>query len=92
MTFQDHLYVQYVELTVFQTEYLHVSSRFKDNETFILDIPDSGCNLEEVNIELDKLESLMEVVNRIITDLMDSVSLQLHLSLFTMCMCPKISY
>ena len=53
-----------MELNVFQTEYLQVSGKFKDNEEQIMGIPDSGCNLEEVNFELDKLESMMEVSSK----------------------------
>ena len=50
-----------MEITVFQTEYQQVCTKFKDNENILLDIPVSGSNLEEVNAQLDKLEALMEV-------------------------------
>ena len=60
--FQDHLYVQYVEITAFQSEFHQVSSKFKDNESLIQSISESGSTLGGVNTELDKLESLMEVI------------------------------
>ena len=58
---QDHLYVKYVELVVFQNEFQQLVVRFKENEKIIQDIPVSGSDQTEVNIHLDNLENLMEV-------------------------------
>lgn len=62
ISLQDHLYVQYVEITVFQAEFHQVSNKFKDNESLIHSICESGSHLADVNSELDKLESMMEVI------------------------------
>ena len=58
---QDHLYVQYVEMVVFQNEFQELVVRFKENEKIIQDIPVTGSDLTEVNAHLDSLENLMEV-------------------------------
>ena len=58
---QDHLYVQYVELVVFQNEFEQLVVRFKENEKIIQDIPVNGSDSAEVNRHLDTLENLMEV-------------------------------
>ena len=58
---QDHLYVQYVEMVVFQNEFQELVVRFKENEKIIQDIPVTGSDLAEVNAHLDSLENLMEV-------------------------------
>ena len=55
------MYVQYVELVVFQNEFEQLVVRFKENEKIIQDIPVSGSDQAEVNIHLDNLENLMEV-------------------------------
>ena len=54
--------MQYVEITVFQAEFHQVSNKFKDNESLIHSICESGSHLADVNSELDKLESMMEVI------------------------------
>jgi len=60
---QDHLYVQYVELNVFQNEFRDLSNKFNENEKIILRLEMSGSCLEEVNAELDKLDSVMEALS-----------------------------
>ena len=61
---QDHLYVQYVEMVVFQNEFQELVVRFKENEKIIQDIPVTGSDLAEVNAHLDSLENLMEVTSQ----------------------------
>merc|ERR1719167_817731 len=60
---QDHLYVQYVELNIFQNEFQTLSNRFKENEKLLLGLKMSGSSLEEVNAHLDKLESVTEDIS-----------------------------
>ena len=60
---QDHLYVQYVEVAVFQAEYQQLSGKIRENEAIIQSICESGSSLGEVTGELDKLEDMMEVAN-----------------------------
>ena len=55
------MYVQYVEMVVFQNEFQELVVRFKENEKIIQDIPVTGSDLTEVNAHLDSLENLMEV-------------------------------
>ena len=55
------MYVQYVELVVFQNEFEQLVVRFKENEKIIQDIPVNGSDSAEVNRHLDTLENLMEV-------------------------------
>ena len=60
--FQDHLYVQYVELNQFQNEFRELSNKFNENEKIIKKLPMSGSCIEEVNAELDKLDSVIEAL------------------------------
>ena len=62
-TWQDHLYVQYVEVAVFQAEYQQLSGKIRENEAIIQSICEGGSDLGEVTGELDKLEDMMEVAN-----------------------------
>ena len=55
------MYVQYVEMVVFQNEFQELVVRFRENEKIIQDIPVTGSDLAEVNAHLDSLENLMEV-------------------------------
>ena len=59
------MYVQYVEMVVFQNEFQELVVRFRENEKIIQDIPASGSDLAEVNGHLDTLENLMEVHQRV---------------------------
>ena len=58
------MYVQYVEMVVFQNEFQELVVRFKENEKIIQDIPVTGSDLAEVNAHLDSLENLMEVTSQ----------------------------
>merc|ERR1719233_1457003 len=60
---QDHLYVQYVELNIFQNEFRDLSNKFNENEKIIHRLEMQGSCLEEVNAELDKLDSVMEAMS-----------------------------
>jgi len=60
---QDHLYVQYVELNQFQNEFRELSNKFQENEKIIQKLPMSGESMEEVNTELDKLDSVLEALS-----------------------------
>ena len=62
-TWQDHLYVQYVEVAVFQAEYQQLSGKIRENEAIIQSICEGGSSLGEVTGQLDKLEDMMEVAN-----------------------------
>ena len=53
------MYVQYVEMVVFQNEFQELVVKSKENEKIIQDIP--GSDLAEVNAHLDSLEKFMEV-------------------------------
>lgn len=58
---QDHIYVEYVELAVFQAEYVGLLVKFRDHEENINDVLDNPNNMEDINTELDKLDDMMEV-------------------------------
>ena len=58
------MYVQYVEMVVFQNEFQELVVRFKENEKIIQDIPVTGSDLAEVTAHLDSLENLMEVTSQ----------------------------
>jgi len=57
---QDQMYVQYVELNTFQTEFRELSHKFSENEKIILKLAITGSNLHEVNEELDKFDNVIE--------------------------------
>ena len=57
---------------MFQAEFHQVSNKFKDNESLIHSICESGSHLDDVNSELDKLESMMEVSLRLSTAICNS--------------------
>ena len=65
-TWQDHLYVQYVEVAVFQAEYQQLSGKIRENEAIIQSICEGGSSLGEVTGELDKLEDMMEVAKLVL--------------------------
>ena len=58
---QDHIYVQYVELSVFQTEFQSLLTRFRDHQEVIDEVSDNPSTVQDINSELDKLEDMMEV-------------------------------
>lgn len=57
---QDQLYVQYVELYQFQTEYRELANKFGENEKIIKKLTVGGSSKEEVNAELDKMDSVID--------------------------------
>ena len=62
-TFQDRLYLQYVELNAFQNEFRELSNKFKENERIIQKLEIIGTSLAEVNAELDNLETVTKALS-----------------------------
>ena len=60
---QDHLYVQYVELDLFQNEFTHLVNKFNENEKELLGLKMSGTSIDDIKTHLDKLDSVMENIS-----------------------------
>ena len=60
---QDHLYVQYVELSQFNNQFGELAKKFGENEKVIKKLSLSVSSIDEVNHELDQLDSVIEALS-----------------------------
>ena len=52
-----------MELNQFQIEFRELSNKFNENEKIIKKLPVNGSSIEEVNTQLDKLDSVIEALS-----------------------------
>lgn len=61
-TFQDQLYVQYVEIFLFNGRFEEIANKFSDNEKLIKQLSLNVSSIDEVNHILDQLDSVIDAL------------------------------
>ena len=62
LLFQDQLYVQYVEIFVFNGRFEEIANKFSDNEKLIKKLSLNVSSIDEVNHILDQLDSVIDAL------------------------------
>ena len=60
--FQDQLYVQYVEIFLFNGRFEEIATKFSDNEKLIKKLSLNVSSIDEVNHILDQLDSVIDAL------------------------------
>ena len=60
--FQDQLYVQYVEIFLFNGRFDEIATKFSDNEKLIKKLSLNVSSIDEVNHILDQLDSVIDAL------------------------------
>ena len=60
--FQDQLYVQYVEIFLFNGRFEEIANKFSDNEKLIKQLSLNVSSIDEVNHILDQLDSVIDAL------------------------------